>query len=68
MTKFTKTFPKSYNNKVMIQSMEEQGWKLKSVEKGQPIMEMIIPKKFLKIIHFLLGSLGFFSYIYYVNK
>ena len=36
MTKFTKTFPKSYNNKVMIQSMEEQGWKLKSVERGQP--------------------------------
>jgi hypothetical protein len=29
----------------MIQSMEEQGWKLKSVEKGQPIMEMIISKK-----------------------
>ena len=44
MTKFTKTFPKQYNNTVWIQSMEEQGWKLKSVEKGQPIMEMIIPK------------------------
>ena len=29
----------------MIQSMEEQGWKLKEVIKGQPIMEMIIPKK-----------------------
>jgi len=28
----------------MIESMEEQGWKLKSVEKGQPIMEIIIPK------------------------
>ncbi len=45
MTKFTKTFPKKYNNKEMILSMEEQGWKLKSIEKGQPIMEIIIPKK-----------------------
>jgi len=45
MTKVTKTFPKKYNNKVMIQSMEEQGWKLKSVEKGQPVMEIIIPTK-----------------------
>lgn len=45
MTKFTKTFPKKYNNKVMIQSMEEQGWKLKEVVKGQPVMEMIISRK-----------------------
>ena len=45
MTKFTKTFPQNYNNKAMIQSMAEQGWKLKEVIKGQPIMEMIIPKK-----------------------
>lgn len=44
MTKFTKTFPKSYNNKVMIESMEEQGWKLKKIEEGQPIMEIIIRK------------------------
>lgn len=44
MTKVQRKFPTHYNNKVMIQSMEEQGWKLKSVEKGQPIMEMIIPK------------------------
>lgn len=44
MTKFRKTFPQSYNNKAMIQSMEEQGWKLKEVVKGQPIMEMIIQK------------------------
>ena len=42
--KVQRKFPTHYNNKVMIQSMEEQGWKLKSVEKGQPIMEMIIPK------------------------
>jgi hypothetical protein len=46
MTKFTKTFPKQYNNTVWIQSMEEQGWKLKTIEKGQPIMEMIIPKNY----------------------
>lgn len=45
MTKFTKTFPEKYNNKVMIQSMVEQGWKLKDVVDGQPIMEIIIPKK-----------------------
>ncbi len=45
MTKFTKTFPQNYNNKVMIQSMAEQGWKLKDVVDGKPIMEMIIPKK-----------------------
>ena len=45
MTKFTKTFPQNYNNKVMIQSMVEQGWKLKDVIDGKPIMEMIIPKK-----------------------
>jgi len=45
MTKFRKTFPQSYNNKAMIQSIEEQGWKLKEVVKGQPIMEMLIPKK-----------------------
>ena len=44
MTKFTKKFPKHYNNKVMIQSMQEQGWKLKRIEEGQPIMEMIISK------------------------
>ena len=44
MTKVKRKFPKKYNNKVMIQSMEEQGWKLKSVEQGQPIMEMIIQK------------------------
>ena len=44
MTKVKRKFPTYYNNKVMIQSMEEQGWKLKSVERGQPIMEMIISK------------------------
>tara|TARA_A200000159_G_scaffold118762_1_gene112604 strand:- start:615 stop:755 length:141 start_codon:yes stop_codon:yes gene_type:complete len=45
MTKFRKTFPQSYNNKAMIQSMEEQGWKLKEVIGGQPIMEILVPKK-----------------------
>ena len=45
MTKFRKTFPQSYNNKAMIQSMVEQGWKLKNIVDGQPIMEMIILKK-----------------------
>ena len=44
MTKVQRKFPTHYNNKVMIQSMEEQGWKLKRIEEGQPIMEMIISK------------------------
>jgi len=42
--KFTKEFSPMYNSPAMKASLLEQGWKLKSVEKGQPIMEMIIPK------------------------
>ena len=45
MNKFTKTFPSNYNNPTMIKSMEEQGWKLKSIEKGQPIMELIVNQR-----------------------
>lgn len=44
MTTYIKTFPKNYNNKVMIQSLEEQGWKLKSIDNGTPVMEIIIKK------------------------
>lgn len=44
MKTYTKAFPKNYNNKVMLQSMEEQGWKLKSIKNGNPVMEIIIKK------------------------
>jgi len=47
MNKFTKTFPSRYNNPTMIQSMEEQGWKLKQVKNGQPIMELLVNQRII---------------------
>ena len=47
MNKFTKTFPSRYNNPTMIQSMEGQGWKLKQVKNGQPIMELLVNQRII---------------------
>jgi len=45
MGRFTKKFEVKNNNPAFIQHMEEQGWKLVSIEEGKPIMEYYISKK-----------------------